>query len=466
MITLRDYQDELASKIRNAFRTGKKAPMAVAPTGAGKTVLFSYIARGASEKGNSVMILLHRQELVDQTCRTLRTFGVDHGVIAAGRSPDRTHLVQVASVQTLLRRLQYYKPGLIIIDECHHAVAGSWRKIIAAYPNARILGTTATPERVDGKGLGEVFDDLIMGPEVSWLIEQGHLSKPLYYAPPQAADLSHLRVARGDFDQRDVAKAMDNKAITGDAVDHYAKLCRGVPAVAFCASVAHAEHVATEFESAGFRAATIDGNMDKEERREVVRMLGDGRLNVLTSCEIINEGFDLPIVAAAILLRPTMSLGLHLQQIGRVLRPAPGKERAIILDHVGNLARHGLAEDEREWSLEGRKKKKKRKAEEEADVQVRQCLQCFCCHTPAPTCPQCGFVYHVKERKIEVVEGELVQLDAEALKRQRRAEQAKAETLEDLVAYGRSRGYNNPLGWAKHVLHARQGKRGGYSSQM
>ena len=466
MITLRDYQDKCINGVRAAMRAGKRSPLLVSPTGSGKTVMFAYIAQSASKRGSKVLILVHRQELLDQTAKTLRSFGVEHGVIAAGRTPDRRQLVQVASVQTLVRRLEFFKPDLIIIDEAHHGTAGSWRKVIDANPQAKILGCTATPERLDGKGLGEVFDDLIMGPEVSWLIEQGHLSKPLYYAPPQAADLSHLRVARGDFDQRDVAKAMDNKAITGDAVDHYAKLCRGVPAVAFCASVAHAEHVATEFESAGFRAATIDGNMDKEERREVVRMLGDGRLNVLTSCEIINEGFDLPIVAAAILLRPTMSLGLHLQQIGRVLRPAPGKERAIILDHVGNLARHGLAEDEREWNLEGRKKKKKKKAEEEADVQVRQCLQCFCCHTPAPTCPQCGFVYPVKERKIEVVEGELVQLDAEALKRQRRAEQAKAETLEDLVAYGRSRGYNNPLGWAKHVLHARQGKRGGYSSQM
>lgn len=475
MITLRDYQNELATKIRNAFRTGKKAPMAVAPTGAGKTVLFSYIARGASEKGNNVMILLHRQELVDQTCRTLRTFGVDHGVIAAGRSPDRTHLVQVASVQTLLRRLQHYKPDLIIIDECHHAVAGSWRKIIAAYPSARILGTTATPERVDGKGLGEVFDDLIMGPEVSWLIEQGHLSRPKYYAPPNDLDLLGVHRNGNDYNRKELAAAMAKASITGDAIKHYSTICPGMPAVAFCVSIKDCEEVAAKFNAAGFRWRVLDGNMDKDERRLVVQMLGDGRLDGICSCEIVNEGFDLPIVTVAILLRPTASLGLHLQQIGRVLRPSPGKTHAIILDHVGNtgamkggvwVPKHGFAEEERQWSLEGRVKKKKRKAEEEEDVQVRQCLQCFCCHTPAPVCPECGFVYPIKERKIEILEGELVQLDAEALKRQRRAEQAKAETLEELVAYGRSRGYNNPLGWAKHVLHARQGKRGGYSSQM
>lgn len=465
MISLRDYQQNLVTDVRNAYRSGKRYPLVVSPTGSGKTVLFAYIANGTASKGNRVLILVHRQELLDQTAKTLRAFGVEHGVIAAGRTPDRNHFVQVASVQTLVRRLDFFRPDLIIIDEAHHGTAGSWRKVIDHNPQARCLGVTATPERLDGRGLGEVFDDLLMGPQVSWLIEQGHLSKPVYYAPPQSADLSHLRVARGDFDQRDVAKAMDNKAITGDAVDHYAKLCKGMPAVAFCASVAHAEHVADSFNSYGFRAATIDGNMDKDERREVVRMLGDGRLHVLTSCEIINEGFDLPIVSAAILLRPTMSLGLHLQQIGRVLRPAPGKDRAVILDHVGNIARHGLAEDEREWSLAGRKKKKKAKADDEPELNVRQCLQCFCAHSPAPVCPECGFVYPVKERKLEVVDGQLEEIDVEALKRARKKEQASAQTLEELIAYGRQRGFNNPMGWAKHVYNARQGRQGGYSSQ-
>lgn len=465
MIQLRDYQDNCVNGVRIAYRKGRRAPLLVSPTGSGKTVMFAYISQSASTRLSKVLILVHRQELVDQTCKTLRAFAVNHGVIAAGRTPDRTHLVQVASVQTLVRRLECFRPDLIIIDEAHHGTAGSWRKVIDANPQAKILGVTATPERLDGRGLGEVFDDLIMGPEVSWLIDQGHLSRPLYFAPPQAADLSHLRVARGDFDQRDIAKAMDTKAITGDAVDHYAKLCRGVPAVAFCASVAHAEHVAAEFNASGFRASTIDGNMDKEERREVVRMLGDGRLNVLTSCEIINEGFDLPIVSAAILLRPTMSLGLHLQQIGRVLRPAPGKDRAIILDHVGNLARHGLAEDEREWSLDGRQRRKKKKGDEEPELNVRQCMQCFCCHAPAPVCPQCGFVYPIKERKLEVVEGELVQLDAEALKRERKQEQSTAQSLEDLIALGRKRGYSNPMGWAKHVFKARQGRQPAFASR-
>lgn len=456
MIQLRDYQNECIRGVRNAYRAGKRAPLLVSPTGSGKTVMFAHIADRASTQLRRVVILVHRQELVDQTSKTLRAFGVDHGIISAGRTPDRRQLVQVASVQTLVRRLEVCKPDLIVIDEAHHGTAGSWRKVIDANPQARILGVTATPERLDGRGLGEVFDELIRGPEVAWLIEQGFLSKPHYYAPPQAVDLSHLRVARGDFDQREMAKTMDDKCITGDAVQHYAKLCRNEPAIAFCASIAHAEHVAEEFRASGFRAATIDGNMDRDERREVVKMLGDGRLHVLTSCEIINEGFDLPVVSAAILLRPTMSLGLHLQQVGRVLRPAPGKTRAIILDHVGNLARHGLAEEEREWSLGGRKRKSRKKDEQQEEVQVRQCLQCFACHAPAPRCPMCGYVYPPRERQLEIVDGELMQVDVEAMRRERMREQAKAQSLDDLIAIGRARGMNHPRAWAMHVLRARE----------
>ncbi len=458
MIHLRDYQSDCIGEIRAAYRAGRQSPLLVSPTGSGKTVMFAFISHGTSRKGNRVLILVHRQELVDQTCRTLLAFGVDHGVIAAGRSPDRTHAVQVGSVQTVVRRLDYFRPDLIIIDEAHHGTAGSWRKVLDANPQARILGVTATPERLDGKGLKDVFDDLIRGPEVSWLIDNGHLSRPRYYAPPQAANLTGLHMRGGDYAKDELAKAMDDKAITGDAVEHYARICGGVPAVAFCVSVAHAQHVAEQFQAAGFRAAVLDGTLDRDSRRDRVKALGDGRLQVLTSCEIINEGFDLPIVTAAILLRPTMSLGLHLQQVGRVLRPAPGKDRAIILDHVGNLARHGFAEDVRDWSLEGRPKKKKRKADDEADVNVRQCPSCYCAHAPAASCPECGHVYQLTQREIEVRDGTLVELDVEAVRRQRKDEQRGAQTLDDLIALGRARNYKNPAIWARHIWNARQGK--------
>lgn len=459
MINLRPYQINLVSAIRNSFRNGKSAPLVVSPTGSGKTVTFAHIASEAAKKGTPVVILVHRQELVDQTSRTLNAFGVLHGVIAAGRSSDRSFAVQVASVQTYTRRLDSFHPSLIIADEGHHAVAGSWGKVIAYHKTAKVIGFSATPERLDGRGLGDVFDDLILGPSVADLIENGHLAKPKYYAPPMVADIEAIHKTAGDYNKGELAAAMDKASITGDAVDHYKKICGGVPAVAFCASVAHAVHVADQFNAAGFRAATIDGTIDRETRRDRVRALGDGRLQVLTSCEIINEGFDLPIVAAAILLRPTMSLGLHLQQIGRVLRPAVGKTNAIILDHVGNLKRHGFAEDEREWTLGGREKSKRSKKDEEPKINVKQCEKCFCCHAPAPTCPECGFVYEAKGREIEQREGELVEIVATEMQRAKKKEQATAKSFEELVALGKSRGYKNPAGWARYVFTSRQNKR-------
>jgi superfamily II DNA or RNA helicase len=345
----------------------------------------------------------------------------------------------------------------LLVHNCHHASAGSWLKVIAANPQARILGFTATPERLDGKGLGSVFDEMILGPQVAWLIENGHLCKPRYFAPPVVADLSRLHMRGGDFAKEDLAAVMDSKMIIGDAVDHYRRICPGAPAIAFCVSVDHAKHTAAQFQEAGFRAATIDGSMDREARRDIVAALADGRIHVMTSCEIVSEGFDIPLVTAAILLRPTASLGLHLQQIGRVLRPAPGKDRAVILDHVGNCGRHGYAETEREWSLEGRAKGKR--AKQESSVEMRQCPSCYLCHEPAPVCPECGHVYEIQRRELETVAGELVEIDPEIERRERKKEQGACQTMDDLIALGRKRGMRNPAGWARYVWQARQARR-------
>lgn len=450
MVNLRSYQTDLVESIRSEFRQGHKSVLAVAPTGSGKTVVFSYIAQQSLSRGSKTLILVHRQELLDQTSRTLSAFDVPHGVIAAGRPSDATQGIQIASVQTLVRRLHKTPtPDLIVIDEAHHAVAGSWKCVIDAYPSARVLGMTATPERLDGKGLGSVFDQMILGPKVSDLQRDGHLSLAKYYAPT-TADLSGVKSRMGDFDQTGLATAMDKPKITGDAVDHYARLAHGMPAIAFCVSIAHARNVAESFCRAGYDAATLDGTLSAEVRSDRVQMLGDGRLSVLTSCEIINEGFDVPVVGAAILLRPTQSLGLHLQQIGRVLRPAPGKTHAVILDHAGNLARHGLAEDDRDWSLGDRPKRQKGSGE--TTPPVRQCPECYCCHTPnVSACPECGHQYEVEGREIEQVDGELVEFGLT-----RRREVGQARTYQDLVEIGKARGYKP--GWARIVWEKRKNK--------
>jgi superfamily II DNA or RNA helicase len=454
---LRPYQQAAVDGVRDSFRSGRRRPLLVAPTGSGKTVIFSYVTASAAAKGNRTLILVHRAELLEQCHRSLSQMDVPHGLIASGLTPDRSQLTQIASVQTLVRRFdRVVAPDLIVIDEAHHATAGAWASVLAQYPNARVLGVTATPQRLDGKGLGQVFDDLIRGPEVTKLIDEGYLCKPVYYAP-KTVDLTGVHMVAGDYNRAEVAERMDRPTITGDAVIHYRKYAEGQPCIVFCTGIKHAEHVAQAFNASGYRFKVIDGTLAKEERARRVLDLSSGALQGLVSVDIVSEGFDLPCVSTAILLRPTASLSLHLQQIGRVLRPSPGKQRAVILDHVGNCRRHGLAEELRDWSLDGIRKRGKRGPQDDV-ADTRQCPECFAVHTPSPQCPQCLHVYEIKDRIPDVVDGELEELKAREAIRGRKREQGTAQTLEDLIRVGKSRGMKNPYGWAHNVFRARQNK--------
>jgi superfamily II DNA or RNA helicase len=454
---LRPYQQSAVDGVRDSFRAGRRRPLLVAPTGSGKTVIFSYITASAAAKGNRTLVLVHRAELLEQCHRSLSQMDVPHGLIASGLTPDRSHLTQIASVQTLVRRFdRVMAPDLIVIDEAHHATAGAWASVLAQYPNARVLGVTATPQRLDGKGLGQVFDDLIRGPEVADLLDQGFLARPVYYAP-KTVDLTGVHMVAGDYNRAEVAERMDRPTITGDAVIHYRKYAEGQPCIVFCTGIKHAEHVAHAFNASGYRFKVIDGTLAKEERARRVLDLSSGALQGLVSVDIVSEGFDLPCVSTAILLRPTASLSLHLQQIGRVLRPSPGKQRAVILDHVGNCRRHGLAEEVRDWSLDGIRKRGKRGPQDDV-ADTRQCPECFAVHTPSPQCPQCLHVYEIKDRIPDVVDGELEELKAREAVRGRKREQGTAQTLEDLIRVGKARGMKNPYGWANNVFRARQRK--------
>jgi superfamily II DNA or RNA helicase len=450
---LRPYQNQLANDIRGAFGSGANRPLAVSPTGSGKTVLFSYITSQVLKRGSRVIIVAHRREILDQISATLKRVGVPHGFIQAGKSTS-TQPAMVASIQTLARRLDTVPaPDLVIIDEAHHSVSKSYVQMFAAWPTAKFIGVTATPERLDGKGLGVMFDRMVMGPSVQWLIDNGFLAQPVYYAPREVVDLSQVHTIAGDFDRSETEEIVDTPRITGDAVTHYVRFCNRQRAVAFCISVAHAQHVADTFNSCGIPSASIDGTLDPEVRKQRVDDLTAGKILVLTSCELISEGFDLPAVNAAILLRPTQSLSMHLQQVGRALRPYPGKANAIILDHVGNCLRHGLAEQERDWDLSGREKRLKKSSL----VETKQCSKCFAIFA-GTVCPQCGSQREIAAREIEEVDGELQRLSIEDIskKREDRREEGKCKTLDDFRALAKQRGYK--LGWAFFRWQARQRK--------
>ena len=458
MIQLREYQERGVDGIRDAFRNGRRSIAYIAPTGSGKTVVMSYIANGARAKGNRMMIVVHRQELVKQTSKALAEFGVEHGFITADR-PQSYAPVVVSMIQTLVKRVDVVPPDLLMIDEFHHGLAESYRQIILRFPKAKILGLTATPQRLDGRGLGAICEELVIGPTVKELIARGFLCQPIYYAPPTALDMSGVASRCGDFSRAETERRVDRPVITGSAVEHYQKICPGVPAVAFCATVKHAEHVRDQFIAAGIASATIDGKLSDDDRADRVEALTTGRIKVLTSVDVISEGFDLPKMTAAILLRPTESLSLHLQQLGRPLRPFEGKANAIIMDHVGNCMRHGLAEEAREWSLEGKTGKRKNAAAIQEVLST--CPQCNAVHVSAPACPQCGHVYPVKARNVAEVDGTLQALTMQAImaeraKVQKRVEVGRAQTRAELEAIAKTRGYSAK--WVPMMLSLRAKK--------
>ncbi len=460
-IELRPYQQDAVNLLRKSYSKGFEKPIFVLPTGAGKTYIFCYITANAVAKGSNVLILVHRQELLKQCSTSLNQIGIPHGFIAAKMNFNAEQKVQIASVQTLVRRMDkiQWQPDFIIIDEAHHAMANSWQTILHNYSDAKILGVTATPCRLDGAGLGNIFDDIVIGADISTLTELGFLVPADVYAPPIDFSTDGLRTTAGDYNIKDVSERMERPTITGDVVKHYKKYCDGKAAICFCSSVAHAEHMADAFNEHGISAGSIDGKMNDTDRASRIEMLGNGQLQVLTSCDIISEGTDIPIVTAAILLRPTKSLSLFLQQVGRVLRPAPNKEKAIILDHVGNIKRHGFHDDPRDWSLDDRQKKKQRKNEE---VEPFTCPACFGqMRKPKPdNCLYCGLELNIKkDNKTVIVDGELEKITKENKYQYGRTKKnliARARTYGELVSLGIEFGYKHPYGWAKHIINSRE----------
>lgn len=455
MIKLRDYQQRLIDDGRDAYRQGCRSVLFNLATGGGKTYTASTIVHGAAQKSNVVWWLAHRRELVSQASQTFYSLGIPHGVVQSGHISNPGALVQVGSVQTVGNRLdQLPEPALIVFDEAHHIGAASWDAIFHRFPRAKILGLTATPWRLDGQGLGRWFQHMVTGPSVAELIEQGSLSRYRLFAP-STPDLSGVAVTGGDYQRGALAQAMNRPQIVGDAIGHYKRLCPGKRAVAFAAGVENSRQIVSQFLAAGIPAEHVDGSMSVEERDAAVARFKHGQTLVLSNDSLFGEGFDVPAIEAAILLRPTKSLSLHLQQVGRALRPCPGKDEAIILDHAGNSILHGLPDDVREWSLEDREKKKRAAPSE---VPIKQCEECFFVYRPAPKCPQCGHAPEIKAREIEVVEGTLAEVSRVDTRAKFR-EQGKANSLEDLIRLGRERGYKSPEFWARKVWASRQGRR-------
>ena len=398
--SLRGYQQELVDDVRAAYVGGHRRVVAVMPTGAGKGQTIAAVVRSAVGRGSRVLVLAHRRRLINQLRRTIEQWGVGGEVT-------------VESVQTVIRRLGAMEPpDLIVIDEAHHLVEGNiWGKIIEAWPGAFLLGKTATPERLDGRGLGEgrggYFQAIVEGPTTRWLTDQGYLARARVFCPPNQLDRDRLRIVRGDYVIRDVEEQLISGGIYGDAVEQYMKHVYPGTMLVACVSVQHARMVAEQYQAAGVAAAVITQGCSEAEQEALFQALASGAVKVVTYCEMLSEGVDVPSVKATQLLRPTASLVMYLQQVGRVLRVKPDGSEAIVLDHVGNVQRHGLPTDEREWTLEGRRKR----ANDALAVKV--CPVCFVAlPSQASLCDSCGhqFISEAKSPEKEQIDCDLVEV--------------------------------------------------------
>ena len=441
---LRGYQTDLIADVRDAWGQGALNVMAVLPTGGGKTVCFGTILR---EHNGASCAIAHRSELVGQMSTTLAKLQVRHRIIApvgtirdivtrhmheTGRSwHDPMALAAVAGVDTLTKRdlgSWAEQVTLWVIDECHHLLAANkWGKGVSLFPNARGLAVTATPVRADGRGLGRgsdgLIDYMVQGPTKRELIDAGYLTDYRIFAPASDIDLANVPVSdiTGDFSAPALRDAAKRSHVTGDIVENYMKIAPGKLGVTFCVSVELAGETAARYRAAGVPAEMVSANTPELERAAILRKFARRELLQLVNVDLFGEGFDLPAIEVVSMGRPTASYGLYVQQFGRACRPMENKDRAIIIDHVGNVLRHGLPDAPRIWTLD-RRERRARNKEELLQQPVRVCPECTIVYEKFHlACPHCGHVPVPKSRAApEHVDGDIAELDPAVLARLRR----------------------------------------------
>jgi superfamily II DNA or RNA helicase len=464
--TLRPYQLTAIEAVRALIRAGKKRILLVCPTGSGKTLTAASMLAGALARGNRSLFAAHRKELIDQTVRTFARLGItDVGVIRA-QDPRRNESapIQIASIQTLARRAKPRQIAVIFIDEAHRAMADSYRKhLFEAFPDAIIIGLTATPCRADGRPLGvrevlsapaEVctgrgavggsgFQELIIGARYSELIAEGFIEEPVVYSTPVLPDLSRVKTTGGDYNQEQLEEAVNRSAIIGDVVRNWQSHAAGRRTVVFAVTIEHSLSLLAAFTAAGVRAEHLDGTTPESEREAILARLESGATTVVCNVGVLTEGWDQPSCKCIVLARPTKSLALYMQMGGRSLRPwrdeTGQRVRPIILDHGGCVDRHGFPHEDREWSLTARQKKG-------STMPTKMCGTCFAM-IPAgcKECPHCS----AETAPVEALRDEIEVIDGvELMLRTMTGEDAQLAFYRKCVAKARELGLKP--GWVFH----------------
>lgn len=454
------YTDQavLIDQLKQAIYSGYKSVLLQAHTGTGKTRMASEIVYGAYKKEKVCFFVVPRKDLVRQTSETLKQYGIYHSFIVAGMRCDTRAKIFVCTTQTLRNRLAII-PDLAIFDETHYGSTGL-DKLIVKYKAAGtvIIGLSASPWKLSGKGLGCWYDKMVCGPSIRWLIDNKRLADYRAFAPSHP-DLSQIKVTGGDYSKGQLSERMEgDRILIGNAVKHYKTHAMGKLGVTFGVSRKHSEMLAQEYRDNGIPAMHMDGETPDDERRRISVAFAKRELLQIVNCDLLGFGWDLALASGISGVniqcltdcKPTKSLAGQLQKNGRNLRYDP--EPHIFFDHANNFLEHGLPDADREWTLADREKTSRDGGEKIEPV--RQCDQCYFCFKPAPVCPHCGFVFPIQSREIEQVDGELAEIQIQQEKREARQTQGKAQSLEDLIVLGKSKGYAR--GWAYKVFNGRK----------
>jgi DNA repair protein RadD len=440
---LRPYQHDLVAEFERKVEAGIRRILIVAPTGGGKTIIVSEIIKRAVADYKKVLFIAHRDELLSQARDKLRGFDIVAGIIKAGREQDARPMapVQVAGVQTLharavrAKKMELPPTDYLIIDEAHHVRAMTYQTLIEAYPNAVLVGLTATPCRGDGRGLGNVFETMLETPQIGELIRLDHLVRLKIFAPP-VPNLRGVEVAStGDYAINQLSDRMNTDALVGDIVEHWLKHAQGRRTVIFAVDIAHSVHIAEELVKSGVRAEHLDGTTPQDDRDAILARLASGETEAVSNCQVLTEGFDLPDIGCIVIARPTRSLGLFRQMVGRGLRPAPGKSDVIILDHSGGVHRHGRPDDAIVWTLDTDRRASNPTHEAriaEHHDPFCECTACGHLRMRGMACDNCGWEPKRPGRGIDYIDAELVPLGEQ---------RAVPLETERIIFYSELRGY-------------------------
>lgn len=459
---LRPYQERIIESTREEIRNGKKRVIIHAPTGSGKTIIAASIVSSALEKGKKVLFLVHFRELAYQAIERFNEFGIgdEVGIIMAGEDHDLGKPVQVASVQTYGRRLNLdtleYNPwfcsaDLVIYDECHSSIARTRKGILNIYKkDSIILGLTATPCRADGRGLGEVYQGIVSCSGIDELTELGHLVKVVYYGCKEMPDLKNIPIVAGDYNRKVLGERVDKPKLIGDIYDNWARIAPGRQTVIFATNVKHSRNIKELFEQRGVSIEHVDAHTPEEERRNILNRFRDNQLQVVTNVGVYSEGADFPWVGCVVLAKPSKSYARFVQMAGRGLRPYPGKENCIVIDHAGLVYNHGFLEDEVDWTLDGKDKAWKQTKTRKKEEKILSCDTCGFLFT-GRRCPQCGTELKNYSKRIATTDDELVEIGKN---KKRKATMEEKRRFFGMLEYKRrEKGYAQ--GWSAHKYRER-----------